>query len=127
MSSFFTAIKQTFGFGAQQQTAHDQEPEAVHIPVEEVEDSKAAGRLSGLRAPDGKEFYVHEGSTVSTVRGLADALNKAPESVFHHHITKQKNDFARWIREVFDDEAAASVLESARNPSEVVYILDTLS
>jgi len=58
---------------------------------------------------------------------LADVLDQASEETFRHHINGGENDFANWVREVFDDEAAAAVIESARNPSEIVYILDTLS
>lgn len=129
MSSFFTTLKGLFGTSTStgRRKQPNVEPEAVRVPVQEDEAAKSSGRLASCEAPEGKEFYVHDGPAVATVRELADALNQASQETFQHHLSGDQNDFARWIREVFADDAAAAVVESARNPSEIVYILDTLS
>lgn len=127
MTSFFTTLKNTL-FGSstasRQSAVH---PEAVKLPVTETDPEAKSGRLADTEAPADQAFKVHQGPTVRTVAELADALDQAPKTTFRHHISNERNDFATWIREVFEDQAAAAVVESARNPSEVVYILDTLS
>lgn len=125
MSSFFQSIHNFF-VGHTDSGHAAVGAESVHVPVTSEEES-ATGRLSDAAAPEGQEFYVYNGPTVSTVGELADVLNQASEETFRHHINGSDNDFADWVRNVFDDDAAAAVIESARNPSEVVYILDTLS
>jgi len=142
MSGFFTAIKNAFAASTDSQTRQDVHPQAVDVPVQSTDTermsskdagsprssaNKSTGRLAGKRAEDGEQFYVHEGPAVSTVAELADVLAQADRGVFEHHISAGHNDFADWIRGVFGDDTAAAVVESARNPSEVVYILDTLS
>lgn len=127
MSSFFTTIKKVL-FGtrqpANQSAVH---PQAVNVPVKETGPQSKQGRLAGVSAAPDQAFDIHQGPKVTTVAELADFLDQAPKETFRHHISGQHNDFAAWIREVFEDDAAAAVVESARNPSEVVYILDTLS
>jgi hypothetical protein len=127
MGSFFTTLKNAFTGSHSSGQHREVHPEAVRVPVTETEPENKSGRLADAHAPEGQAFNVHQGPTVTTVADLADALDQAPKETFRHHISNQHNDFAVWIREVFNDEAAAAVVESARNPSEVVYILDTLS
>jgi hypothetical protein len=127
MGSFFTTIKKAFNNSRSVSQHNEVHPEAVRVPVTEAEPENKSGRLADARASDDQAFDVHQGPMVTTVADLADALDQAPKETFRHHISNQHNDFAVWIREVFNDEAAAAVVESARNPSEVVYILDTLS
>lgn len=128
MSSFFTSLTNLlFGSGRSDESS-DQRPHEVKVPVtEEEQHHDAHGRLATDTAPPEQAFDIHMGPNVTTVGELADALDQAPIETFRHHISSQHNDFATWIRDVFEDDAAAAVVESARNPSEVVYILDTLS
>lgn len=128
MSSFFTTVKNILFGSGRSGGSPKQQPHEVKVPVtEEGRHHDAHGRLATDTAPPEKAFDVHQGPRVSTVGELADALDQAPIETFRHHISNQHNDFATWIRDVFEDDAAAAVVESARNPSEVVYILDTLS
>lgn len=127
MSSFFTTLTNAFTGSHQSASQSEVHPKAVKVPVTEKTPESKRGRLANAEAPVEQAFDVHQGPKVTTVADLADALDQAPEETFRHHISNQQNDFATWIREVFEDEAAAAVVESARNPSEVVYILDTLS
>lgn len=99
---------------------------AVHIPVDSSA-VKSPGRLADKQAPEGEGFHIHNGPTVYTVGELAEYLRSASETVFEHHVGEGYNDFACWIMDVFEDPAAAEVVASARNPSEIVYILDSLS
>jgi hypothetical protein len=123
--SFLQSIKEFF-VGSHDAGNHRGSTEPVNIPVTSEEEA-ASGRLAGVTAPEDEMFHIYKGPSVSTVGELADALNTAPNEVFRHHIRHNSNDFANWVRNVFNDDAAAAVIESARNPSEVVYILDTLS
>ncbi len=127
MASFFTTLKNTLFGSATTNSQPAVHPEAVKVPVTEAGPESKSGRLSDAEASADQAFKVHQGPTVRTVGELADALDQAPKATFRHHISNERNDFATWIREVFEDQAAAAVVESARNPSEIVYILDTLS
>lgn len=55
-------------------------------------------------------FWIHEGSSVKDLKELKDALKKASNDQFAHHVNAEKNDFSRWIEEVLRDRDLAKKL-----------------
>lgn len=57
-----------------------------------------------------KSFYLASGKVIKSVNGLIEELKAMPESLFRVHVTNEKNDFANWIKNVYNDERLASDL-----------------
>lgn len=54
--------------------------------------------------PDEKRFYCHDGRILNNIYELKSALEEMHIDTFNHHVTDEKNDFARWVREVLIDD-----------------------
>lgn len=63
--------------------------------------------------PPDKVFWFPNGKTVKNLAELAVALEEIPEEIFLHHVTKDKNDFSKWIKEVIGDVTLANQLQKA--------------
>lgn len=72
-----------------------------------------------LRAvPDVKRFYCHNGDILNNIYELKDALDRMDSPTFQHHVTEEKNDFARWVREVLGDDKLAGDLSRCSEAGE---------
>ncbi len=65
--------------------------------------------------PEEKYFFLIDGSALKSIEELADALDKMSEDMFYYHANDLKNDFARWVRDVFSEAELAKELEEARS------------
>ncbi len=56
-----------------------------------------------------------------SLKELRNALKKAPVSVIKHHVAKDKNDFADWIRNIIGSKALANKVRKlkAKNRKEL--------
>jgi hypothetical protein len=48
-------------------------------------------------------FHVNKGRVVKNIYELRDALIEIDDRTFHHHVTKEKNDFKTWVQDVYKD------------------------
>ncbi|MEM4259749.1 MAG: DUF5752 family protein [Candidatus Woesearchaeota archaeon] len=55
-------------------------------------------------SPD-KIFFVCDGSTLSNIKDLSNALKTMNDGTFSYHANQQKNDFSNWITDVLHDPA----------------------
>lgn len=53
---------------------------------------------------DEKRFYCHDGLIINNIYDLKSALEGMSDHTYNHHVTEEKNDFARWVREVLIDD-----------------------
>ena len=61
-------------------------------------------------------FYLHNGTPLKSIAELIDELVHMDQIVFNHHIDKQKNDFANWLRDVFGQKELARRINLTRSP-----------
>lgn len=66
-------------------------------------------------APKTKKFLLCNGKEISKVKHLADEMGQIDEAHYNQHVTEDRNDFANWIRYVFEDELLATSLEHAQD------------
>jgi hypothetical protein len=59
-------------------------------------------------------FWCRDGQVFRSMVDLAGGLDAMSDEVFSYHSNEDKNDFARWTREVIGDESLASELARAR-------------
>lgn len=58
-----------------------------------------------------KVFWSHDGQTFKNLRELAQGLDNMTYQNFMFHVNENRNDFAKWVREVVGDQDLASDLE----------------
>lgn len=63
---------------------------------------------------DAQAFWASDGTVLNSLLALRDAFSGMPKSVFSHHVTAGKNDFATWVDEVLGDGDCAKDLRSAK-------------
>jgi len=57
-------------------------------------------------SPD-KYFYLVDGNVLTNLKDLTSALKDMKKEIFNYHVTKDKNDFANWIENVFENKELA--------------------
>ncbi|MFH1649047.1 MAG: hypothetical protein ABIA93_00680 [Candidatus Woesearchaeota archaeon] len=75
----------------------------------------AKKRINHIRAPPEKWFVLANGEALKDVRALADALERIEDHIWAHHVQPDRNDFANWIRDVFQDMELADQLTIAKD------------
>lgn len=61
-------------------------------------------------------FWTTNGIIVADLIGLRDLLHSISDEVFHHHVTKDRNDFADWVKAILKDAELAAALRRAKQP-----------
>lgn len=59
------------------------------------------------RVPRGDAFWLCTNENLLNLASLAISLEKADDDVFRYHVTRDKNDFETWIRDVVGDKDLA--------------------
>jgi len=57
-------------------------------------------------------FKLHDGGTIKSIPGLQKALLNMKEHTFRQHCNKNKNDFSKWILDVFEEKGLAKKLRN---------------
>jgi hypothetical protein len=101
---------------------------------ETVKKETRKGALTGIRnkddaqrvlrhVPDEKRFYCHDGKILNNIYELKSALETMHVHTFNHHVTDEKNDFARWVREVLIDDKLSNDLVKCPDSKEATRIV----
>lgn len=79
-----------------------------------------------LRASKEKRFFVHNGTALSDLRELRDALacKAINDEQFFHHVQAGRNDFAEWIRHVLGDVKCADSLRRTKSRKGVLGVIE---
>ena len=92
------------------------------------------GALTGIRnkddaqrvlrhVPDEKRFYCHDGKILNNIYELKSALDTMSNHTFNHHVTEEKNDFSRWVREVLIDDKLSNDLAKCAGSKDATRIV----
>ncbi|HLD04957.1 MAG TPA: DUF5752 family protein [Candidatus Nanoarchaeia archaeon] len=60
-----------------------------------------------MEIPPEKRFFLCNGEVLSDVHELMERLKTMDDDVFKYHVNAERNDFANWIRDVFEDKKLA--------------------
>ena len=71
-----------------------------------------------------KYFYLMNGQAAKSLDSLCNILRDISDSVFNHHVNHERNDFARWVEDVFDEYELAAKMRESTTRGEVVGILE---
>ncbi|MFP4524293.1 MAG: hypothetical protein ACLFO2_03205 [Candidatus Woesearchaeota archaeon] len=68
-------------------------------------------------------FVMVNGHRLKNVKELADVMERIEDHVFNHHVTDDKNDFANWLHDVFEDVELARKIAKAKSKDRVQFVL----
>jgi len=68
-------------------------------------------------------FSLCTGGLIKDIKELAFILDYLSNEEFNHHVNANKNDFSRWIRDVFGEEKLAEDLLKTRDRKDMQIIL----
>ncbi len=74
-------------------------------------------------APNDKRFVLKDGRVLKDMVELSNSLEYMSDDVFGHHVNASKNDFARWMSDVFGEKELAAHLEKAKTKTELQLAL----
>lgn len=80
-----------------------------------VKSNNKKGRKTALREAGPEQcFWVCTGQIAKNLKEMADVLETMSKEVFTYHANIEKNDFAKWIFEVFGEEKLAKEVSKAK-------------
>jgi hypothetical protein len=87
--------------------------------------SQDAKPLNPLKrdAPESNCFVLCNGKPVKNVKELADIMEEIEDHVFNHHVTVDKNDFATWVKDIFQDAELAQKMAGANDKKHMQLVL----
>ena len=62
-----------------------------------------------------KNFWCRDGRILSNLVDLEKALKEMGDEIYKYHVSKDKNDFAKWVGEVIGDKMLAQELIKTKN------------
>lgn len=68
-------------------------------------------------------FWLCSGQSLTSLQDLQKELRSMNAEVFSHHVSQDKNDFARWIEDVFQNKTLAQKIAKASSASQMAEIL----
>ncbi|MDD5750038.1 MAG: DUF5752 family protein [Candidatus Pacebacteria bacterium] len=81
---------------------------------------KTSAAKTGKKKPTGsvapeKAFWFCDGQVARNLKELVDILGKIPQNVFEYHANAGKNDFSRWIVDVFGEAGLARSIQKIKS------------
>jgi len=83
-------------------------------------------RILGNVGKPEEAFWCCNGTIATNIYELMDAIEDMREIDFVYHVNLQKNDFARWIRDVLRYDELADALEGVLEREEYLKILQEM-
>lgn len=71
-------------------------------------------KLKMPAAPPDCCFWVNSGVIIRDFKELAEALDRMTDAVFSYHVNGVRNDFAKWVEDVFDGKGLAGELRKSK-------------
>lgn len=69
-------------------------------------------------------FWVNNGSALSSMKDLRDALRTMSEEQFLHHAGMGRNDFSAWVSDVIGDKQCSKDLLKSKNTKEALVAVE---
>jgi len=79
--------------------------------------------LATLLANPREHFVLKNGKTLKSGAELKQALPSMDDATYKHHVTKDRNDFANWIADVYRDTETANSIRKAHNKQDIIRII----
>lgn len=69
-----------------------------------------------VKAKGDQRFFLVDGTVISNLFELADALDMMGHEMFYHHVDGDRNDFSNWVRDILKEAELADKLLEETTP-----------
>ena len=76
------------------------------------------------KAPEEETFKLENGENLHSIKDFIDNLDHMPDDVFQNHVNEEKNDFANWIKHVFNEEELANKLQNKKTKEDIKEVFE---
>ena len=77
-----------------------------------------------FRVTEEKSFGLSNGEKLYTLDQLSEAINLIEPDIFRAHVNEQKNDFAAWVDNVFEEHGLAEQLRQHPTPLRMMVSIE---
>ena len=117
-------VKQTILNKSKPRTKKKKEKESKTKSPKKKAHSKTAIKKKLKKEIAEKHFFVLvTGEKLRNIKELADTLENIDNFHYQHHVNENKNDFANWIRDVFEEFDLAEKIKTAKNKNHTRLII----
>lgn len=95
---------------------HNQQSDSMSDVINTLSQYSGEQKRKLIQAPDGQEFWVHNGPALRNLHDLRDIMNTISHDQFNYHVAPGKNDFANWVRDILQDQGCARELMRCKTP-----------
>ena len=82
-------------------------------------------KIDAYMATDPKKyFWLSNGALIRNIFELADALRIMDDNIFNSHVSEQKNDFAKWVKNSLNNDNLAQKLSKTTSKREMIESLE---
>ncbi len=71
-----------------------------------------------------RAFWFHMNLMAKNLKEFGEGLGTISDEVFAYHCGGEKNDLARWVREVIGDAELAQALDSVKNQADAAALVN---
>lgn len=75
------------------------------------------------KLPNEHSFVLADGTKIGSLVDLAMNLTSMPTNVFRQHVNIFKNDFSKWVQQIYDDSNLARELMAVNEKDEVELVI----
>lgn len=88
-----------------------QKKELVEVKKKELIKIK---RNELMKISQDKYFYLNDGRILKNLKEFSFALKDMPNKIYNYHVRKNNNDFASWVKDVFNNKKLAEELKKSK-------------
>ncbi len=96
-----------------------QDNRSVNLDYAQEEKEKVEDKDISLE----KSFWTVDGKVLRNLKQTIKYLEKIKKSAYAYHINKKKNDFANWIRDVYQKKQIAEKIKKVKTPKQIANII----
>ena len=97
---------------------------AVYNVFKKESQSIAEDSIMNKKIAGDKRFFLENGSALSSISELIDALNSMDETTFRSHVNEFKNDFGSWIANCFNELELAARIKQLHSKRGIIAELE---
>jgi hypothetical protein len=85
--------------------------------------TKAVSKSWLANVPEDKVFWCHDGRVMKNLEELGTGLQQMAEETFRYHVTADRNDFSKWIRDVIGDYELSTELQNTGTKAQTAKVV----
>ena len=77
-----------------------------------------------LQTTDEQRFYFQNGNSAASIKEMINTIKISPNSLFSFHVNEEKNDFASWVQNVFNNKKLSDKISRSTTRQEFLQLFD---